>query len=187
MRITMKGFTLIELMVVVVIIAILAAVALPSYQAYIQRSAAAAAQQEMLKLAEQLERHKIKNFTYKGFKADYLYEDNAGTLSANFDSSKQELKLPLGSTVPNYILSIMGFSTDEKGNSNPADDVVTTSLLTSKSNANLGQSWGIKAVSSDDRNYSFLLRSDGIRCKNKTSKIISYEGCGTKEEGSEPW
>lgn len=38
-----KGFTLIELMVVVAIIAILAAVALPAYQAYVSRSQLTAA------------------------------------------------------------------------------------------------------------------------------------------------
>jgi type IV pilus assembly protein PilA len=38
-----KGFTLIELMIVVAIIAILAAIALPAYQAYVARAQAAAA------------------------------------------------------------------------------------------------------------------------------------------------
>lgn len=38
-----KGFTLIEMMIVVAIIAILAAIALPAYQAYISRSQAGAA------------------------------------------------------------------------------------------------------------------------------------------------
>ena len=50
-----SGFTLIELMVVVVIIAILAAIAIPSYQSYIRKNLTAQVQQEMLKLADQLE------------------------------------------------------------------------------------------------------------------------------------
>ena len=43
-----KGFTLIELMIVVVVIAILASVAWPSYQAYIKRSRRSDAQSLML-------------------------------------------------------------------------------------------------------------------------------------------
>ena len=56
-----KGFTLIELMLVIVIVAIFAAIAIPSYQAQIRRSDAAAVQQEIQKLAEQLERYKSWN------------------------------------------------------------------------------------------------------------------------------
>ena len=62
-----SGFTLIELMIVVVIIAIIAAIAIPSYQAYARRSVAAQAQQEMQRIASLLERHKARNFSYKGF------------------------------------------------------------------------------------------------------------------------
>lgn len=62
-----RGFTLIELMIVVMVAAILAAIAFPSYQAYTRKANTAFAQQEILKLADQLERHKTRNFNYKNF------------------------------------------------------------------------------------------------------------------------
>ena len=62
-----NGFTLIELMVVVVIVAIFAAIAIPSYQAYIRRAETSKAQQELKRIATLLERHKARNFSYKGF------------------------------------------------------------------------------------------------------------------------
>ena len=45
-----RGFTLIELMVVVVIVAIFAAIAIPSYQNYVRRAEASQVQQEIQRL-----------------------------------------------------------------------------------------------------------------------------------------
>jgi len=68
-----NGFTLIELMLVLVLIAIFMVIAIPSYQEYVRRADASAVQQEMQKIAEQLARHKAKNFTYRGFDPAYIY------------------------------------------------------------------------------------------------------------------
>ena len=62
-----SGFTLIELMIVVMIIAIIAAIAIPSYQAYVRRAEASQAVQGAQQIAALLERHKARNFGYQGF------------------------------------------------------------------------------------------------------------------------
>ncbi|MDM1344478.1 prepilin-type N-terminal cleavage/methylation domain-containing protein [Acinetobacter pseudolwoffii] len=154
-----QGFTLIELMVVVAIIAILATIVLPSYQHFVRRGVAAQAQQEIAKLSEQLQRYKSRNFSYKGFNASYLY-----TGGSNFSTSNQTLTLN-----PTYTLTIV-----DGGTAHP--------LLTDGDS--LGNVWVIKAESSDARNYSFLLTSTGLRCKNKTSSLVTYSACGV---GSEDW
>ena len=51
-----NGFTLIEVMIVVVIIAILGAIALPSYQEHVMRGRRAEARSKMLEAAQWLER-----------------------------------------------------------------------------------------------------------------------------------
>ncbi len=59
-----RGFTLIELMIVVAIVGILAAIAYPSYQEYLRRAARADAQGALTSLASVMERWFSDNNTY---------------------------------------------------------------------------------------------------------------------------
>jgi type II secretion system protein G len=59
-----KGFTLVELMVVIIILAILTGIAIPSYLALRNRARTAAAQSEMKNIATALEVYNADNETY---------------------------------------------------------------------------------------------------------------------------
>lgn len=146
-----NGFTLIELMVVVVILAIIAAIALPSYAAYTRKAAVSQAEQEIQKIAEHLERHKSRNFSYKGFDPGYIYGQSSPMVSVS---------------VKNYTLTIR--------------DLDSQKLLTSTDGDMRGQGWAIKAETTDNQNYNLLMTSTGIRCKSKSS-ISGYQACSGNE------
>lgn len=61
-----KGFTLIELMIVVAIVAILAAIAYPSYQEYVRKTKRVEMQSSLLEIAGKIQRYKIANFKVTG-------------------------------------------------------------------------------------------------------------------------
>lgn len=61
-----KGFTLIELMVVVAIAGILVAFGYPAYQGVIKESYRKTAQSDLMAFAAAMERHHTGSFTYKG-------------------------------------------------------------------------------------------------------------------------
>lgn len=73
-----KGFTLIELMIVVVIIAILASIAIPSYGRYAFRARRGDAQELLLRIANAQERFYATNNQY-GKLTDIGYDDPASS------------------------------------------------------------------------------------------------------------
>lgn len=61
-----RGFTLVELVIVVAVIAILAAFAMPAYQRYVISTNRANVQAEMLQIAQRLESRKVTRGSYTG-------------------------------------------------------------------------------------------------------------------------
>ena len=61
-----RGFTLIELMIVIAIVAIVAAVAMPSYQSQVAKAKRSEAQVALQSIAVAMETHYRKNLTYEG-------------------------------------------------------------------------------------------------------------------------
>ena len=64
MRSIMRGFTLVELMIVVVVVSILAAVAIPSYRNYVMRSQRIDATTALLRIQAAEEKYFLQNNAY---------------------------------------------------------------------------------------------------------------------------
>lgn len=109
---------------------------------------------KILKLAEQLEQHKSRNFTYRGF-------------------TTTSITLPRGG----YTIQI-------------TDDTTTGNLLTNS--ASNGQTWVIKATTTDSRNFNFIAKNSGLRCQSLTATAVDNDcggtvTCNVCETNSENW
>jgi len=99
-----KGFTLIEIMIVVVIIGILAAVAYPSYVSSVIKTNRASGKNMMLQLAQQEERYYTENNTYGiltalGYPASPVFSQN------NTYSITLVVTAPTATTPASYIIT----------------------------------------------------------------------------------
>lgn len=84
-RLFIRGFTLIELMIVVAIIAILVAIAYPSYTSYITRTHRVAAEGCLSEYASYMGQYYTTNLTYKGAVLPVLDCAGAQQTGANYD------------------------------------------------------------------------------------------------------
>lgn len=118
----MKGFTLIELMIVVVIVGILAAVAMPSYRNYIVRAARVEAQTELLELASLQEKIFLNSNNY-AFSVTTAYNATSagglGRTSGQTKDGRYSLALDITAPAQTFVLTatpVTGGSQEGDGN-----------------------------------------------------------------------
>ena len=171
-----SGFTLIELMIVIMIVAVLAAIAVPSYRQFVVRNAESQVQARMQELDIELNRWRASALTYKGFTPKKVASN--GDVSYAYDETDNKtIYVPKGSDSTNFHYKITLVDASTGSTLAPASAGYSTA----------GSTW--RMFAEPNSNYStahkIILNSAGLRCKTKnndSSITVASTDCGTYSE-----
>ena len=120
-----KGFTLVELMIVIAIIGILASIAYPSYQNYVMKSRRSDAQTGLSQLAQALERFYGVRYTYIG-----TGDSGGGTTGAPISGVFSHTSTPFEGSNTHYNLTLTASATSYTVTATPAGNQASDSCGT---------------------------------------------------------
>jgi type IV pilus assembly protein PilE len=137
-RLRAQGFTLIEVMVVVVIIALIAGIAYPSYRDHVRKSSRVAAQQELLELSGMQEKIYLNSNAFTTKLTNAYDGTTAGGLGKTSGKSTDgRYTLALTATAQSYTLS----ATPVTGSQQDGDGVIQLASTGTRTCPDPAPSW----------------------------------------------